>query len=149
MRISIFKEAAVIVALAAVLAVLYNGFAENGLGLVYKKTELQPGSTLSLAELHRALAGSDAVLIDARGGEEFANGHIPGARSLPLNSPRNTKILFLSKFSKTTVFILYCVNAECTQAERLAKQFHLLGFSNTLIFSGGWEEWRKAGENAQ
>lgn len=149
MRISVIKETAVIFALAAVSAILFNSFAENGLEIVYAPPQIKPGSVIDLKELNRLLDGHTAVLIDARGEEAFREGHLPGAQNLPLQSPRNFKIDFLSKFPKNTRFILYCINAECTQAERLERQFNLLGFANTHVFSGGWEAWQKAGQNAQ
>ncbi len=149
MRISIIKEAVVIIVLAAVFAILYNSFAANGLDIIYQPLQITPGSALNINDFNRIRKQSSVILIDARSKEDFQNGHIPNALNLPLNSPRSTKTQFLSKFPKETLFVLYCINTECTQAERLERQFNLLGFTNTHVFSGGWEAWQKAGRHAQ
>jgi len=149
MRFSVIKEAAVIIVLAAVSAILYNSLADDGLAILYSPVHIQPGSAINISELNKILSRQTALLIDARTEEEFKKGHIPGAQNLPLKSSRNFKAEFLIKFPKKTLFILYCINSECTQAERLAKQFNLSGFSNTLIFSGGWEAWQEAGPDAK
>lgn len=138
------KEALLIFFISAISAIFYNALVANGLPLIYQKIEIQPGNTLELHLLKKLLNRNAVVLIDARSADDFQSGHIPDAVNLPLRSPRNRKIDFLSKFSKNKIFILYCTNPECTQAERLAKQFNLLGFKNTHIFSGGWEAWQNA-----
>ncbi len=149
MRISVIKEAVAIIILAAVSAILFNSFAANGLDIIYSPPHVQPGSTLDLDELNSFLERQTVVLIDARSKEAFSEGHIPGAQNLPLQSSRNYKVDFLSSFPKETIFILYCINSECTQAERLERQFNLLGFANTYVFTGGWEAWQRAGRHAQ
>ncbi len=149
MRLKFLKETAIIIILAAVSAIVFNGFSENGLNIIYKPLEIPPGNTVNLSELKQLLKKANVVLIDARNNAEFIQGHIPGARNLPLQSPRNAKIEFLSKFPKEIVFVLYCINVECSQSEHLAKQLNLLGFSNTHVFNGGWQAWQKAGQNAQ
>jgi len=149
MRFKSIKEIAVIMVLAAVSAILYNSFSANGLDIIYTPVEIQPDSAIDLSELDRLLRLQKGVVIDVRSEIEFNEGHIPGARNLPLKSPRNSKIEFLSEFPEDKIFILYCTNPECTQAERLAKQFKLLGFNNTHIFSGGWEAWKEAGLDAK
>ena len=149
MHFKFIKEATVILVFAAASAILYNSFSANGLAIIYTPVEIQPGSMIDLSGLDRLLRLQKAVLIDVRTKNEFNEGHIPDALNLPLKSSRITKIEFLSNFPKNKIFILYCTNPECTQAERLAKQFNLRGFNNTHIFSGGWDAWQEAGLDAK
>lgn len=144
MHFRFIKEATVILVLAAVSAVLYNSSSADGLDIVYKPLEMPTGNIINLSGLDRLIRLQKAVLIDVRTEIEFNEGHIPGARNLPFKSPRDRKIVFAKQFDPKQVFIFYCSNPACTQAERLAGEFNLMGFTNTILFEDGWEAWLEA-----
>lgn len=145
MQIKFIKEAAVIFLLAAVSGILYHSFSPNGLAIIYQPMEIAEDGIIDINILNQLLLQKKASLIDVRSASEYASGHIPDALNLPLKSPRNLKIEFVNNFGKDHVFILYCSNASCNQAERLASEFNLIGYQNTLIFSEGLEGWRESG----
>ena len=79
------------------------------------------------------LAGFD--LIDVRDPDEFAGGHAPGARNLPLNTLRST----LGGLSKERPMAVYCaVGARAHNAVRLLRQH---GY-NAANLSGGYTTFR-------
>ncbi len=79
------------------------------------------------------LAGLD--LLDVRAPDEFAEGHAPGARNLPLNALRST----LGELSKERPLAVYCaVGARAHNAVRLLRQH---GF-NAANLSGGYTTFR-------
>ncbi|HSP29480.1 MAG TPA: rhodanese-like domain-containing protein, partial [Ilumatobacteraceae bacterium] len=59
------------------------------------------------------LAGRDeATIIDVRPAEEFRSGHIPGARSVPLDElPQR-----LEEFASSAEIVAYCRGAQCVMA---------------------------------
>jgi len=145
MQKKFIKEAAVIFILTAVSGILYHSFLPDGLDLIYQPIEILEGRTIDVQSLKQLLLQKRAILVDVRPTPEYKTGHIPDALNLPLKSPRDQKIRFVKGFDKEQVFIFYCSNASCNQAERLAGEFKMMGYQNTLIFEQGLEGWLEAG----
>ena len=38
-------------------------------------------------------------------------------------------------------FVVYCSDSDCGSSEDLSYEFQSIGFSNILLFKGGWQEW--------
>jgi phage shock protein E len=79
-----------------------------------------------------------AVLIDVRTPEEFAAGHIPGARSMPIDTLENVESL--PPGGRT---ILYCKSGKRSQ-----RAFEILsgrGFTDLSVLEGGLEAWKESG----
>ena len=78
---------------------------------------------------------SNYDLLDVRDPDEFADGHAPGARNLPLNTLRST----LGELSKERPLSVYCaVGARAHNAVRLLRQ---QGY-NAVNLSGGYATFR-------
>jgi rhodanese-related sulfurtransferase len=80
-------------------------------------------------DVHHALANApsgtpDFVLLDVRGPDQFAAGHIPGARHLPQGKIVAAK---LAQYSADTVFVTYCAGPHCNGAARAAIRLARLG----------------------
>lgn len=74
-------------------------------------------------------------LLDVRDEDEFAEGHVPGARNLPLNSLRAA----LGSLQKERPLAVYCaVGGRAHNAVRLLRQH---GF-NAVNISGGYTTWQ-------
>ena len=41
--------------------------------------------------------------------------------------------------------MIYCSDDDCGSSEELAYELQDLGFSNILVFKGGWKSWTDAG----
>lgn len=105
----------------------------------------QPPVDSGLVSLAQAQSWGDTVLwVDARPGEDFARGHVPGA--MPLNEDEWDAQLrtFLTAWSPERKVVVYCsaqsCNASHAVAERLRKEDRL---TNIYVLEGGWEEWKK------
>lgn len=70
------------------------------------------------------LAAGDAVLVDVRPENEFAAGHLPGARSFPLD----TLATRVSELPSDRTIVAYCRGPFCTFAADAARQLRALGF---------------------
>jgi rhodanese-related sulfurtransferase len=83
----------------------------------------------------------DFVLLDVRGSEKFAAGHIPGALDLAQRKIIASK---LAEFSADTVFVTYCAGPHCNGAARAAIRLAALG-RPVKIMTGGLTGWLDEG----
>lgn len=82
-----------------------------------------------------------AVLVDARGADQFAQGHIEGA----INVPAGDEAAFASlPADKGTKLIFYCGGPACNASTKAAHKAASLGYSNVGEYKGGYPEWSKA-----
>lgn len=85
------------------------------------RSELEP---LTLNELFTRLHDPELVILDVRPQLEYKQGHIPGARSIPIEELENR----LSELPKEQEIVAYCRGPYCVFAdeavELLSKQGH-------------------------
>jgi rhodanese-related sulfurtransferase len=87
-----------------------------------------------------------AVIVDARSAASFAEGHIAGAVTLPLEEARkNPGQPFKVKLPADAAIIAYCNGFSCHDSMDLGKILMKAGYSSVYIFEGGFPEWRDAG----
>ncbi|NTZ87922.1 rhodanese-like domain-containing protein [Burkholderia metallica] len=90
-------------------------------------------------DVHDAFASGtpDFVLLDVRGPDPFAAGHVPGARNLPRRKIIESK---LAGYPAGTLFVVYCAGPHCNGAARAAIQLARLGRPVKLMIGGvtGW-----------
>ena len=92
---------------------------------------------ISIRDILKEALNYQAVIVDVRGREEFANGHVPMAINQPLEEIKSGKITL----PKSRVIIVYCENGgSSTMAARLLaeKGFKVI---NTI---GGIKEYKGA-----
>lgn len=91
------------------------------------------------ADVHAALASDarDFVLLDVRGPESYAHGHVPGAVNLPHGKIVDAK---LRGYPRDTLFVVYCAGPHCNGAQRGALRLARLGRPVKLMIGGvtGW-----------
>jgi len=84
-----------------------------------------------------ARAAPSFVLLDVRGPEAFARGHLPGAVNLPHARlvERN-----LERWPADTLFVVYCAGPHCNGADRAALRLARLGRAVKKMIGGvtGW-----------
>ncbi|SEO28723.1 Rhodanese-related sulfurtransferase [Duganella sp. CF517] len=90
-------------------------------------------------DVHDALAGGkpDFVLLDVRGTEKYAAGHVPGALDLAQRKIIGSRI---AAFPDDTLFVVYCAGPHCNGAARAAVRLAQLGRPVKLMAGGitGW-----------
>lgn len=90
-------------------------------------------------DVHHAVEQGDTgfVLLDVRGPDQFAAGHVPGAVHLP-----HAKIIAgkLAHYPADTLFVAYCAGPHCNGAARAAIRLARLGRPVKIMASGitGW-----------
>lgn len=86
-------------------------------------------------------AGEGTVLIiDVRPVEEFRQGHLPQARSVPLRELEKR----IADLPSDREIVAYCRGPYCVLAQEAVKQLRSLGYRATR-FPDGIREWRQAG----
>jgi rhodanese-related sulfurtransferase len=90
-------------------------------------------------DVHDAMSSgkADFILLDVRGPDLFAKGHVPGAINLP-----HGKIIegTLRQYPPDTVFVTYCAGPHCNGAQKGAIRLAKLGRPVKLMIGGvtGW-----------
>jgi DNA-binding transcriptional ArsR family regulator len=91
------------------------------------------------AELQERLAKGDIVLVDVRPAEEYAAGHIEGARSIPLEELEQR----LAELTDDAEIVAYCRGPFCAYAHEAVRRLRCSGRSARRL-EEGWPEWRLA-----
>jgi rhodanese-related sulfurtransferase/predicted transcriptional regulator len=91
-------------------------------------------------ELLNRLRRDDVVLVDVRPPEEFAAGHIEGARSIPLEELEQR----LEELPQDLEVIAYCRGPFCAYAHEAVRTLRDAGREARRL-EEGWPEWRLAG----
>jgi rhodanese-related sulfurtransferase len=90
-------------------------------------------------DVHHAITNNrmDFVLLDVRGEALYKNGHIDGAVSQPHARINEDS---LSRYSKDTLFVVYCAGPHCNATEKAAIRLAKLGRPVKKMIGGitGW-----------
>src|SRR5215208_1964477 len=90
-------------------------------------------------ELSERLRRGDVVLVDVRPGEEYAAGHIEGARSIPIDELRDR----LAELPADREVVAYCRGPFCAYAHQAVRTLQSAGRAARRM-EEGWPEWRLA-----
>ena len=91
-------------------------------------------------ELAALLRTGDVILLDVRPAQEFAAGHIAGARSIPI-AELETQLGGLPRDQR---YVAYCRGPYCVYADEAVATLRANGYDATCL-SAGYPEWRMAG----
>jgi rhodanese-related sulfurtransferase len=96
---------------------------------------------IDVREVVDRIDASDSLIVDARSPEDFASGHLPDALNLPAAAGIDL-LKFVSKdWKHSHCIVVYCASDRCDLAKLLANRLLSEGFTNLLLFRGGWQEW--------
>ncbi|MES2150016.1 MAG: rhodanese-like domain-containing protein [Pseudomonadota bacterium] len=90
-------------------------------------------------DTHHALGNGqqDFVLLDVRGSDKYAAGHVPGALDLAHRKIIGSR---MAEFPEGTMFVTYCAGPHCNGAARAAIRLARLGRPVKIMVGGitGW-----------
>lgn len=104
---------------------------------------LGPGGAIEMIsreELRRRLREDSIVVIDVRPEMEYEAGHLPGARSIPLEDLAGR----LGELPADAEVVAYCRGPFCALAPRAARLLAARGI-RALVLEDGFPEWRLRG----
>ncbi len=99
----------------------------------------EPVEAIGRKELLERLKRGDVVLVDVRPEEEFAAGHIDGARSVPLEELERR----IAELPADREIVAYCRGPFCAYAHEAVRHLQAAGRS-ALRLEDGWPEWQLA-----
>jgi rhodanese-related sulfurtransferase len=100
--------------------------------------------TTGPVELERMVQqGQPVHIVDVRAAEDYAEGHIPGAVSLPKDQWSDAKMP-KTRLRKDKVNVLYCYSHVCHLAATAAVEFASKGYP-VMELEGGWRTWKEGG----
>lgn len=104
--------------------------------------KLREKPMLGVASLKQQLDGdNDVLLLDVRAAAEFADGHIAGARNIPLDELAG-RLAELEDFRQRPIRLLGRTDRRSAQAARLLAE---AGFADAQVIQGGMTAWRAQG----
>jgi rhodanese-related sulfurtransferase/DNA-binding HxlR family transcriptional regulator len=96
--------------------------------------------TIGREDLLARLKRGDVVVVDVRPDEEYAAGHIDGARSIPIDELQSR----LSELPADCEVVAYCRGPFCAYAHDAVRQLRGAGREAKRL-DVGWPEWRLTG----
>lgn len=104
------------------------------------------------------VGASEAVIIDGRNGDAYADGHIPGAQTVPASSlltkqatlqsqPVLTALLDAKGVTPDREVVSYCGSGVAAANNYLALKN--LGYKNVVLYDASWDEWSRDPRSGQ
>jgi len=81
----------------------------------------------------------DFVLVDVRGPQLYAAGHVPGAVNIPHRTMTAER---MAEYREDTAFVVYCAGPHCNGANKAAIRLARLGYRVKEMIGGvtGWRD---------
>ncbi|MBN2056320.1 rhodanese-like domain-containing protein [bacterium] len=149
-------EAIALGALAMVVAVAYN--AGSAAPLPYRgewedptvpnpggpcKPQAESGEFDDIISEYQAW---DALFVDARSREQYLEGHIRGAVSLPVGDAGERLGEFMEFYPPDMRLVIYCTGEGCHDSHELADFLRIQGYFNVKVYRGGYADWTERGK---
>jgi len=155
----IVQEIGILIGIAIIIAFLINSLSPRGIALIgqwdvdqgvitakARDDSVQPEFEIQHIQEAKALYDSGELLfIDARVEEDYAEGHILEAVSLPVNHFDDLIDDFFSNYSMETAIVTYCSGRECDDSHLLAEYLRDVGYLDVRVFIDGFPAWKEAG----
>lgn len=106
-----------------------------------------PVKVVELPEAWELFQQKQALIIDARPTEDYAELHIFGAINLPLAAllKEGEAVSALKGVTKDHKIMVYCGSNSCENSVKVAAMLFELGYTQVKLFLGGLDEWDAAG----
>jgi len=157
--IPILKQALLLLVLAISIALVVNQFSPVGIALIgqwdqdkgvisaHAKDEIHDSrlviDNIKIAKL--SYDGGKTLFVDARSNDDYNEGHIKGAISLPVGEFDERVGNLLDDYSPDQSIITYCSGRTCEDSHRLAQMLIDLGYENVSIMIDGFPGWKENG----
>ena len=113
----------------------------SGALLLVPQLRAATGGSLSAAAAVHLINREKAVVVDVCEPDEFATGHVNGARNVPLGQLEE-KLPSVVKNKQLPVVLVCAKGARAARAEAVARK---LGYEKAQALAGGMKAWRDAG----
>jgi len=98
-------------------------------------------STIDVEEFKSRWDQGELLIIDVRTPSEFQSGHVPRARSIPLNQLTD-ELPSLIQHKEKEIYLICAVGGRSGKAQQILQKE---GFTKTINIDGGTNGWRSKG----
>ncbi len=111
-----------------------------------RRQELYKGiKTVNLTQAYALFQQGQALFIDARKPDEYAELHIPQARNIQPSLLERQGGEAMAGIAKDREIVVYCDQESCDLSLKVAERLQALGFTRVQVFLGGFRAWDEAG----
>ena len=107
--------------------------------------EFQGVKTRNLAQASEIFQKGQALFVDARSAEEYAELHIPGAVNLSRERLDQEGARAVAGIPTDRELVVYCGLSSCEASLKAAEKLQELGYKQIMVFMGGFRAWDEAG----
>lgn len=108
-----------------------------------------PEGSVTVERVKTLMDNGNAYIVDARSPEAFADGHIPGAINIPYDRLPQYYDGLTELVPIDATVVCYCWSITCDFSDQLATELKILGYTDVVVFTGGWEDWLNAGYDTE
>lgn len=153
------KEIVILVGVSVALALGINMLSPRGIALMGQwdtakgvitanPTEITEGTPQEIDSVSRAkeiFNTGNVLFVDARSSDNYDDGHIQGAISLPVAQFDERIESFLNRYSPDKPIVTYCSGRTCEDSHHLAQFLSDAGYTSVRIFIDGFPGWEAEG----
>lgn len=153
------KEISLLLGVAVVLAIIVNYFSPAGIAVVgqwdtsrgvitarAKNDVVVDKLEIEDVKIAKQIFDSgNALFVDARSRDNYDDGHIPGAVSMPVGEFDNLIDSFMDQHSVDQAIVTYCSGRTCEDSHNLARLLMDFGFTDVKVFIDGFPGWEAEG----
>ena len=153
------QELSILVTTSIIAAMVVNYFSPAGIALVGQwDTEkgvitanekndivLNDLEIDNVALAKKLYDSQEFVFVDARSRDDYDEGHIEGAVSLPVGQFDEKIEAFLEKYSPEKAIVTYCSGRTCEDSHKLAQLLLAFGYTEINVFIDGYPGWEAEG----
>ena len=110
-----------------------------------RQEQFQGVKTVNLAQAYALFQPGQALFIDARPADEFAELHIPKALNIPPELVEAGLAGKVAGLPRDRDIVVYCGQVSCDLAFKVAEKLQALGFTRVTAYVGGFRAWDEAG----
>lgn len=107
--------------------------------------EERASGVVTAKRLRTMLEAGTIIVIDARSEHEFNTGRIPDAINIPYDEFVDYFDTLKERVPVDATVVCYCESVTCEESENLATELKLMGYTDVLVYKGGWKEWTEIG----
>ena len=153
------KEVSIILGLSVVAAFAVNYFSPAGIALVGQWDTAQGVVTAnakndiviegieigSVDQARKLYDSGEYIFVDARSRDDYEEGHIKGAVSLPLGQFEEKIAAFMERYPPEASIVTYCSGRTCEDSHHLAEFLLGFGYNKINVFIDGFPGWEAHG----